>query len=117
MLLVSATFYIDQRSGHIKEGLPGPLDTKQNMDAVEINTSESPQNEEGIVTAMEICRVCLLGNLLMRDLFHDNGVASLSAKAMSFTNVKVRHIILGDVTITSSFQVDELHSIKRITLI
>ncbi|XP_043466732.1 zinc finger protein 91-like isoform X2 [Leptopilina heterotoma] len=59
------------------------------MDAVEINTSESPQNEEGIVSAMEICRVCLLGNLLMRDLFHDNGVASLSAKAMSFTNVKM----------------------------
>ncbi|XP_051163931.1 zinc finger protein Xfin-like isoform X2 [Leptopilina boulardi] len=59
------------------------------MDAVEINTSESPQNEEGIVSTMEICRVCLLGNLLMRDLFHDNGVASLSSKAMSFTNIKM----------------------------
>ncbi|XP_003706907.3 uncharacterized protein LOC100875353 isoform X2 [Megachile rotundata] len=59
------------------------------MDAVEINTSDSPQNEEGIVSTVEICRVCLLGNLVMRDLFLENEVASLSAKAMSFANVKM----------------------------
>lgn len=66
--------------------------TKQNMDAVEIHTSDSPQNEEGIVPTVEICRVCLLDNLVMRDLFLENEVASLSAKAMSFANVKVRHV-------------------------
>lgn len=63
------------------------------MDAVEINTSDSSQNEEGIVSTVEICRVCLLGNLVMRDLFLENEVDSLSAKAMSFANVKVRHVI------------------------
>lgn len=64
------------------------------MDAVEINASDSPQNEEdGIVATVEICRVCLLGNLVMRDLFLESEVASLSAKAMSFANVKVRHVI------------------------
>ena len=62
------------------------------MDAVEINTSEPPQNDEGIVSAMEICRVCLLGNVVMRDLFHETDVTSLSAKAMSFASVKVRYI-------------------------
>lgn len=60
------------------------------MDAVEINASDSPQNEEdGIVATVEICRVCLLGNLVMRDLFLESEVASLSAKAMSFANVKM----------------------------
>ncbi|XP_076685347.1 uncharacterized protein LOC143377672 [Andrena cerasifolii] len=59
------------------------------MDAVEINTSDSPQNEEGIVPTVEICRVCLLDNLVMRELFLENEVASLSAKAMSFANVKM----------------------------
>ncbi|XP_029039600.2 zinc finger protein 26-like [Osmia bicornis bicornis] len=59
------------------------------MDAVEINTSDSSQNEEGIVSTVEICRVCLLGNLVMRDLFLENEVDSLSAKAMSFANVKM----------------------------
>ncbi|KAG7199544.1 hypothetical protein KM043_014155 [Ampulex compressa] len=63
--------------------------TKQNMDAVEINESDPSQNEEGIVSTVEICRVCLLGNLVMRDLFLENEVASLSAKAMSFANVKM----------------------------
>lgn len=68
--------------------------TKQNMDAVEINTTVSRQNEgQGIVSTVEICRVCLLGNLVMRDLFLESEVASLSAKAMSFANVKVRHVI------------------------
>ncbi|OAD52246.1 Zinc finger protein 26 [Eufriesea mexicana] len=59
------------------------------MDAVEINTSDSSQNEEGIVSTEEICRVCLLGNLVMRELFLESEVASLSAKAMSFANVKM----------------------------
>ncbi|XP_033220205.1 zinc finger protein 91-like isoform X2 [Belonocnema kinseyi] len=59
------------------------------MDAIEINTSEPTQNEEGIVSAMEICRVCLLGNVVMRDLFHESEVNSLSAKAMSFASVKM----------------------------
>ncbi|XP_076282106.1 uncharacterized protein LOC143209818 isoform X2 [Lasioglossum baleicum] len=60
------------------------------MDAVGINTSDSAQNEEeSIVSTVEICRVCLLGNLVMRDLFLENEVSSLSAKAMSFTNVKM----------------------------
>ncbi|XP_053978850.1 zinc finger protein 91-like [Hylaeus volcanicus] len=52
--------------------------------------SDSPQNvEDGIVATVEICRVCLLGNLVMRDLFLESEVASLSAKAMSFANVKM----------------------------
>ncbi|XP_076639598.1 uncharacterized protein LOC143351675 isoform X1 [Colletes latitarsis] len=60
------------------------------MDAVEINASDSPQNvEDSIVATVEICRVCLLGNLVMRDLFLESEVASLSAKAMSFANVKM----------------------------
>lgn len=64
------------------------------MDAVEINTSGSPQSEDAIASAMKICRVCLLDNPMMRDLFLDDEVASLSMKAMSFTNVKVRYISL-----------------------
>lgn len=62
------------------------------MDAVEIDTSEPPpqQSEDAIATTVDICRVCLLGNLGMRDLFQESMDASLSAKAMSFTNVKVR---------------------------
>ncbi|XP_078040166.1 uncharacterized protein LOC144471720 [Augochlora pura] len=60
------------------------------MDAVGINTSDSAQNEEeSIVSTVEICRVCLLGNLVMRDLFLENEVSSLSTKAMSFANVKM----------------------------
>ncbi|KAK2580433.1 hypothetical protein KPH14_006178 [Odynerus spinipes] len=59
------------------------------MDAVEISTSDPPQNEQGIVSTVEICRVCLFGNLVMRDLFLENEVASLSVKAMSFANVKM----------------------------
>jgi len=66
--------------------------TKQNMDAVEINTSGPPQSEDAIASAVKICRVCLLDNPMMRDLFLESEVASLSMKAMSFTNVKVRHI-------------------------
>lgn len=61
------------------------------MDAVEINTTDPAQNEEdSIVSAVEICRVCLLSNLVMRDLFLEDEVSSLSTKAMSFANVKVR---------------------------
>lgn len=60
------------------------------MDAVEINTSDPPQGEDAVTSTMKICRVCLLDNLMMRDLFVGNEVASLSAKAMSFANVKVR---------------------------
>lgn len=108
----SANYTSFRDQGTSKRAWPGPPDTKQNMDAVEINTSESPQNEEGIVSAMEICRVCLLGNVLMRDLFHDNGIASLSAKAMSFTSIKVRDITC-EVTIFT-FYVDKLLSIKQI---
>ncbi|XP_072766934.1 uncharacterized protein [Anoplolepis gracilipes] len=59
------------------------------MDAVEINTSDPPQSEDAIASAVKICRVCLLDNLMMRDLFHGSEVASLSMKAMSFTNVKM----------------------------
>ncbi|XP_035723992.1 zinc finger protein 845-like [Vespa mandarinia] len=59
------------------------------MDAVEISTSDPPQSEQEIVSTVEICRICLLGNLVMRDLFLGNEVASLSAKAMSFANVKM----------------------------
>lgn len=66
---------------------------RPNMDAVEINTSGPPQGEDAIASVVKICRVCLLGNLIMRDLFVENEVSSLSAKAMSFTNVKVRHAI------------------------
>lgn len=60
------------------------------MDAVEINTSGPPQGEDAIGSAVKICRVCLLGDLVMRDLFAESEVASLSAKAMSFASVKVR---------------------------
>ncbi|EFN62119.1 hypothetical protein EAG_15711, partial [Camponotus floridanus] len=63
--------------------------TKQNMDAVEINTSGPPQSEDAIASAVKICRVCLLDNPMMRDLFLESEVASLSMKAMSFTNVKM----------------------------
>ncbi|XP_012284886.1 zinc finger protein 91 [Orussus abietinus] len=59
------------------------------MDAEEINTSEEPRNEEAIVSAVEICRVCLMGNLVMRSLFHETEVVPLSAKAMSFASVKM----------------------------
>lgn len=59
------------------------------MDAVEISTSDPPHNEQGIVSTVEICRVCLFGNLVMRDLFLENEVNSLSEKAMSFANVKM----------------------------
>ncbi|XP_029665616.1 zinc finger protein 845-like [Formica exsecta] len=59
------------------------------MDAVEINTSGPPQSEDAIASAVKICRVCLLDNLMMRDLFLESEVASLSMKAMSFTNVKM----------------------------
>lgn len=62
------------------------------MDAVEVNTSEPPQGEDGMVSTVEICRVCLLGNLVMRDLFLESQVDSLSAKAMSFASVKVRFV-------------------------
>lgn len=61
------------------------------MDAVEISTSDAPQSVPEIVSTVEICRICLLGNLVMRDLFLGNEVASLSAKAMNFANVKVRY--------------------------
>lgn len=60
------------------------------MDAVEINTSDPPLSEDAIASG--ICRVCLLGNLVMRDLFFESDVASLSTKAMSFINVKVRYM-------------------------
>ncbi|XP_011880586.1 PREDICTED: zinc finger protein 91-like [Vollenhovia emeryi] len=59
------------------------------MDAVEINTSGPPQGEDAVASDIKICRVCLLGNLMMRDLFAESEVASLSAKAMSFANVKM----------------------------
>ena len=63
------------------------------MDAVAIHTSDPPQGEDAITSAMKICRICLLDNLMMRDLFAESEVASLSVKAMSFANVKVRCII------------------------
>lgn len=77
----------------LREAAQASQSTKQNMDAVEINTSDPSQNEEGTVSTVEICRVCLLGNVVMRDLFLESEVASLSAKAMSFANVKVRYVM------------------------
>jgi len=61
------------------------------MDAVEINTSSLPQTVDAIASTVKICRVCLLDNLMMRDLFLENETASLSTKAMSFINVKVSY--------------------------
>ncbi|XP_066582843.1 zinc finger protein 814-like [Prorops nasuta] len=58
------------------------------MDAVQINTSDPSENED-IDSDVEICRVCLSENLVTRDLFLENEVTSLSAKAMSFANVKM----------------------------
>ncbi|XP_012542969.2 zinc finger protein 26 isoform X2 [Monomorium pharaonis] len=57
------------------------------MDAAEINTLDPPQVEDA--AAVKICRVCLLDNLMMRDLFLESEVTSLSTKAMSFANVKM----------------------------
>lgn len=62
---------------------------KQNMDAVEIDTSRPPQTEDALASTVKICRVCLLDNLMMRDLFLETNAASLSRKLMSFINVKV----------------------------
>ncbi|KAG5310290.1 ZFP26 protein, partial [Acromyrmex insinuator] len=59
------------------------------MDAVAIHTSDPPQGEDAITSGMKICRICLLDNLMMRDLFAESEVASLSVKAMSFANVKM----------------------------
>lgn len=59
------------------------------MDAVEIDTSRPSRAEDAIASTVKICRVCLLDNLMMRDLFLENDAASLSTKAMSFINVKV----------------------------
>ncbi|OXU23554.1 hypothetical protein TSAR_013204 [Trichomalopsis sarcophagae] len=60
------------------------------MDAVEVNTSEAQQPDDVDMPAqLEICRVCLLGNHLMRGLFHQDVVPNLSEKAMSFANVKI----------------------------
>lgn len=60
------------------------------MDAVDIDTAGSPQNDdEQEEVAVNVCRICLVGNLIMRDLFVDGDVISLSTKAMSFTSVKV----------------------------
>ncbi|XP_034947213.1 zinc finger protein 62 homolog [Chelonus insularis] len=56
------------------------------MDAVVIDTTEPQQNDED---AMEVCRVCLVGNHIMRDLFVESDVISLSTKAMSFASVKI----------------------------
>lgn len=63
------------------------------MDAEEVNTSEPPQSEENVGTVGEICRVCLLEGSEMRDLFVEDPVVPLSNKAMSFTSVKVRHVV------------------------
>ncbi|XP_015512877.2 zinc finger protein 808-like [Neodiprion lecontei] len=59
------------------------------MDAEKVNTSEPLESEENIVTVVEICRVCLLEGSEMKDLFVETDVASLSAKAMSFTAAKM----------------------------
>lgn len=42
--------------------------------------------QSGIV---DVCRVCLLHHVVMRDLFHEDDVISLSTKAMTLANVKV----------------------------
>lgn len=75
--------------GELSGSSPPRWQTKQNMDAVDgINTTVPPQTEDDI-DAVPVCRICLMTNLVMRDLFHENDV-SLSTKAMSFANVKVR---------------------------
>ncbi|XP_008556329.1 zinc finger protein 160 isoform X1 [Microplitis demolitor] len=61
------------------------------MDAVDIedNNQVSHNDDDNVDGNVEICRVCLLSNHLMRDLFGENDVVSLSTKAMSFANVKI----------------------------
>lgn len=61
------------------------------MDGVNIDDSNqvSHNEDDNVEASVEICRVCLLSNHLMRDLFIENDVVSLSTKAMSFANVKV----------------------------
>lgn len=54
------------------------------MDAAEDSHDDTIEE-----TVPEVCRVCLLGHMIMRDLFVENNVSSLSAKAMSFASVKV----------------------------
>ncbi|KAH0548426.1 zinc finger protein 26-like isoform X2 [Cotesia glomerata] len=61
------------------------------MDGVNIDDSNqvSHNEDDNVEASVEICRVCLLSNHLMRDLFIENDVVSLSTKAMSFANVKI----------------------------
>lgn len=82
-----------RKSGSIRSQVDPSQSAERNMDAVEINTSDPPQGEDAIASDVKICRVCLLDNLMMRDLFVGSEIASLSAKAMSFVNVKVRCVI------------------------
>ncbi|XP_043285163.1 zinc finger protein 91-like [Venturia canescens] len=57
------------------------------MDAVDMDTEEDSHDDT--IEETEVCRVCLLGHMIMRDLFVENNVTSLSAKAMSFASVKM----------------------------
>jgi hypothetical protein len=82
---------VERKTSKKSNSIQTQLNTKQNMDAVEINTSRLPQTEDAIASTVKICRVCLLDNLMMRDLFLENETASLSTKAMSFINVKVSY--------------------------
>uniref|UniRef100_A0A1B6K9G9 Protein krueppel n=2 Tax=Graphocephala atropunctata TaxID=36148 RepID=A0A1B6K9G9_9HEMI len=59
------------------------------MDAMEVGAMDSDQSDEKPDCTVQICRVCLLSNLDMRDLFLEKDKDSLSAKVMSFTNVKM----------------------------
>ena len=70
------------------------IHSKQNMDAVQIDTAEELENDDTIEnTVPDVCRICLLGNLMMRDLFVENDLVPLSTKAMSFASVKVSRFI------------------------
>lgn len=65
---------------------------KKNMDAVGIDTSEPSQvaDDEPVDSSGQICRVCLTGNIIMKDLFIDEDeIVSLSTKAMAFSSVQV----------------------------
>lgn len=83
------------------------------MDVEEVNTSDPPQCEDNIDNVVELCRICLIEGVEMRDLFTENGIVSLSVKAMSFTTAKVRHVIF---RLTLSFFYHLLHTIKHYSL-
>ncbi|XP_046662338.1 uncharacterized protein LOC124355302 isoform X3 [Homalodisca vitripennis] len=59
------------------------------MDAMEVDSLGKEQSYDNFDCNVQICRVCLLSDLDMRDLFSENETKPLSDKVMSFTNVKM----------------------------